>query len=416
MSGSKRLVLIDQAVVSGTGFLITVVLVRALGLGVFGTFALIELGALFALSLQQSRLGQPLLTFAPKQPDAQRPSYFAAALRLELWFTLVLAVLVAGTYGVYLDHWDAPATLGTWIPVTLTIVSRQLFAYLRAECFATGRVRRALCLDLLAYPTALVVLTVIWSRGELTLARTFWVLGGAASIACLAALPGVAGRGVKPQSLRETGAKHWGFARWLAGMSVAQFFASNSFLVAAAALLGAPAAGAIKAAQRVMGVLHLGFQAMENVVPVSAARLLAAEGMTRFRSYLTRILTLGFLATALISAGIAIFARFVLDLVYEGVVDDRMVLGLRAMAVLYVASFTITVLQIGFRTLETTRVVFAAYMANTFVAVVSAQPVVERFGYAGAVWGMAAQQGLMAALLLFEWRRAGLTSARSSSA
>jgi Na+-driven multidrug efflux pump len=93
-----------------------------------------------------------------------------------------------------------------------------------------------------------------------------------------------------------------------------------------------------------------------------------------------------------------------------------MVLGLRAMAALYIASFTITVLQIGFRTLENTRVVFGAYIVNTVVAVLAAHPIVERFGYEGAVWGMAAQQGLMAALLLIAWRRSGITSARSSSA
>ena len=402
-SAGARLALIDQVVVSGSSFLTTVLLVRALGLAEFGVFSLLWLAVVFAVNLQQALLGQPLLTFVPKLAAGESGAYLAATLRLALLLSALVALATGASYAFFLAHWDAEVVEGTLLPMVLVVTAKQAHAFLRASFFAGGRRNRALWIDLVAYPGQLLGLAVLWTQGALDLSSALWTVGLASSAACGLGLLCFEGRGARPAPLSEVADRHWQFARWMTAMAVAQWFGSNAYVVAAGALLGTAAVGALKAAHTVIGVLHLGFLTMENVVPVSAARLLAREGRQRMGSYLGRMALLGLAGTASISSLLALFPRLVLEPLYRGQVTDELVFALRGLALLYVFSFVVTVVQIGFRTIERTRVILVTYLINTAVAVALAQPVVASFGFEGVVLGMAGQQALLATLLLGAW-------------
>ena len=393
-------VLVDQAVVSGVNFLTTVLLVRELGLSGFGVFSLVWLFVLLAVGLEQALVAQPLLTIGPKTEGPARAPYLGAVLVLQGIYTLLCGVAVVVAYGFVLTHWDGEVLAGTFLPVVLVVLAKQAHAFVRSSFFVRGARRAALANDMLAYLGQLAGLGVLWTTGHLDLVHALWVIAAGSSLATLVALTRHREWRTTGPALAEAAKRHWHFSRWLAAMQAAQFFASNSFLVAAGALLGAGAVGAIKAAHSVVGVLHLVFLAMENVAPISAARHYVAEGMAGLVRYIGRLGAVGLGATLIISATLVLFPLVVLQPLYEEAVSHEIVLALRALSLLYVFAFAISVLQIAFRTMEHTRPVFLAYMVNTAVAVLVAEPVVEHFGFLGAVLGMAGQQALMALLLL----------------
>jgi len=402
-SPGARRALIDQAVVSGSNFLNTVILVRALGLAEFGVFSLLWLAVIFVVSLQQALLGQPLLTFVPKHEEGESRSYLAAVFRLALIFTVLVALLTGAGYGFFLAHWDAENVQGTLLPMVLVVTFKQAHAFLRASFFATGRRDRALRNDILAYPGQSLALGALWFAGLLTLSSALWIIGIFFVVACVVGLRSFEGLGVRPKPLAEVAERHWQFSKWIAAMAVAQWFGSNSYVVAAGLLLGTAAVGALKAAHTVIGVLHLVFLAMENVVPVAAARLLAVEGRERMTRYLKRVAVLGLTGTATISSFLALFPQWILRPLYHGEVTAEVTFALRGLALLYLFAFAISLLQIGFRTLERTRVVFVTYLINTVVAVILAEPVVAAYGFKGVVLGMAGQQALLALMLAAVW-------------
>jgi O-antigen/teichoic acid export membrane protein len=402
-SAGVRLALFDQAVVSASNFATTVILVQAMGLAGFGTFSLLWLVPTFAVSLQQALLGQPMLTFVPKQAAGQRGAYLAAVLRLELTFSLLVALATCASYGFFLAHWDREAVRGTLLPMVLVVTAKQAHAFVRASFFATQRRDRALCNDLLAYPGQVLGIVGLWTLGALTLSSALWVIGLCSGTAVVIGLLSFEGRAERPCALGEVADRHWQFSKWTSAMTIAQWFASNSYVVAAGALLGSATVGALKAAHTVIGVLHLVLLSMENVVPVTAAAILARDGREGMSRYLVRVTGAGLLGTASISAILALFPGHVLGFIYRGEVTGDLVFALRGLALLYLFGFLITVLQIGFRTLERTRVVFVTYMVNTLAALLLAEPVVSAFGFKGAVLGMAGQQALLAALLGVAW-------------
>ena len=402
-SVGARLTLLDQALVSGSSFLTTVILVRTLGLADFGVFSLLWLVPVFAVSLQQALLGQPMLTFVPKQAVGERPAYLAAVLRLALIFTLLVALVTGAAYGFFLAHWDGETVQGTFLPLLLVVTAKQAQAFVRASFFATGRRELALWNDALAYPGQVLGLVVLWTLGGLTLPSALYAIGLCSGAAALLGLLSFGGRGERPRPLREVADRHWQFSKWTSAMTVAQWFASNSYVVAAGALLGSASVGALKAAHTVIGVLHLVLLSMENVVPVTAAGILARDGREHMTRYLRRVAVLGLAGTASISSVLVLYPRALLGLLYRGEVTGELVFAMRGLALLYLFGFAITILQIGFRTLERTRIVFVTYLLNTLVAVALAEPVVAAYGFEGAVLGMVAQQALFATLLGAAW-------------
>lgn len=402
-SKSARLSLVDQALVSGSNFLTTIILVRALGLSLFGQFSMLWLVVIFFVALQQALLGQPLLTFAPKQDPEERDAYLASTLRLSLMFSALLALVTIAGYGFYLSRWGTPVMDGTFWPMVLLVTARQAHAYLRSACFACGLRERAFWNDLVTYPGQPLVLAALWFVGALTLANAMWVIGLFAALGCAVGIWNYEGRSTPPQPLGTVARKHWKFSRWIAVMAIAQWFGTNSYLVATAAILGTNAVGAFKAAHTVIGVLHLVFLAMENVVPVSAAKLLHAHGRPGMLRYMQRVARIGLLGTVAISACLMLFPETILSIIYSGVVTEQLVVAMRGLALMYVFVFLIAVLNIIFRTLERTQVVFMTYLASTLVAVALAEPIVARFGFEGAIYGMVGQQAFLAVLLTGMW-------------
>ena len=275
-----------------------------------------------------------------------------------------------------------------------------------AASFATARRDRALVCDAVGYGGQLLLLAALAATDRLDLRTALQAVGAASTVGALIGAASLARVPLQPGALARAAGRHWTFARWLAGMSVVQWFSSNFFLVAAAGLRGSAAVGAIKAAQAVIGILHVLFLAMENVVPVAAARILVERGRSAMLGYLGRVGAYGLGATVLVAALVAGCAELVLALVYGAPVEPGTALALRGLALLDVFAYVISVLHIAYRTLERTRTVALVYVACTLLALAFAHPVVARFGLAGAVFGMAAQQGVLALLLGLAFSRA----------
>lgn len=399
---STSLVLGDQAVVSGSQFLTTVVLVRALGLEAFGVFSLLWLAVMLALGLQQALVSQPVMAIAPKK---DRDDYLASAAVIQFLFSTGLALVGLVIFGLAINHWDGENLRNTLVPMLLALVLRQQHAFVRTGFFVRGKRVDALVNDMIAYPGQ-VALLLLWSTiTPLSIAGALWAVAIANGVAVVLGMFRLGRWNFNKDQLATNADRHWFIGRWMAAMQGMQFFASNSFLVAAAALLGTGAVGAVKAAQTVMGVLNLLHLAMENVVPMRAAREYVSGGVAGMRRYIRWIGVRGIVACGVVTSILAAMPEIVLTPLYGAQVTPELVLALRALALLCMFSFLIALLQIAFRSLERTRPVFLCYLINTLVAVTIAEPIVRTYGFTGAVFGLVAQQALMAGLLFlaFGW-------------
>lgn len=395
---STPLVVFDQGLVSAVNFATTVALVRWLGLELFGEFSLIWMLVLFALGLQQAFLALPMLTIGPKQSDEDRPRYYAALLVLEALFTLVVFGAVWGGCLVASELLGQARFAGVGLQVALLVCVKQAHAFVRSYFFSCDRRGAVLANDAVAYGGQILLLYALHRTGTLNLGSAIWAVVLASGVASVLGLAQVERIATTRADLVSVTRRHWRYSRWLVAKAILQWFSSNYFLLATRALLGPGALGALKAAQTVLGVLHVFFLAMENVVPVRAARLLVTEGLGSMTRYIERLTWIGTAFTLATSLVLLTWPGLLLHLLY-GETSPDLETALRGFAILYVFVFEVAVLQLLLRTLERTRPIFTAFAVNAALSILVAYPLVEAFGLRGAIAGMVAQQLLMAGLM-----------------
>ena len=91
-----NLTLIDQAMVSGVNFLVSVALVRILGIELFGIYSLLWLAILFIQSIQFAVIISPMMSIGPKYLDAEKDSYYSAVLTHQIIFSIISSSIFIG--------------------------------------------------------------------------------------------------------------------------------------------------------------------------------------------------------------------------------------------------------------------------------------------------------------------------------
>ena len=177
----------------------------------------------------------------------------------------------------------------------------------------------------------------------------------------------------------------------------------NLFIIAAGGVLGASAVGALKAAQTLMGITHILFQGLENIVPVRSAELYRRGGAHELKAYLRRVTLFLGGVTAAIGLIFSVTPGFWLGLVFG---DSFVSHGdlLRWYAVIYTLGAVLLPLRAGLRTVENTRPIFLAYLASTTVAVIATYPIVQWLELTGAMVGLLFTQVLMLLILVLAVR------------
>ena len=394
--------LADQAVISGVNFLTGILLARYLGIEAFGQFTLAWMAVLFVNALQHATIIAPMMSIGPKQPAAELPVYYGAVIVQQVVFSLcgfvVLFAAIEASPLVFPD-WGLG---GLGLPLASAAVAFQCQDFLRRYLFMRGRAAQAFVNDGVRYLGQLVVL--IWLFLSFPNQResesALWVIAGTAAAAAFYGVFLVERIAWAPGAFRATAARHWRFSRWLAGSAVMQWVTANLFLLAAGALLGTAAVGALRAAQTLLGPCNILFQGLDNVVPARAAQHFQHGGKAALVAYMKKVGLVFGLVTAAIAAVAAAAPDFWLGLAYG---DEYVGHGylVRWFAVMYVIFFFAVPLRAGLRAYEETRPIFVSNLLAGLVALATFHPLLTNFGIAGAVAGMVVVQVVMQGLTFY---------------
>ena len=394
ISGGREMsALVDQALVSGINFITNVILARVLGLHDYGIFALAWTTVLFANSLQWAFIVSPMMSVGPKQEPGERPLYYGSVLVQEIAFALACAVAVFVAVRVsatYFPQWDV-YNLGA--PLSFATLSYLLQDFVRRYLFSTRQSKRALASDAISYLTQLPIILLLSQRAHFSSQAALWVIAATSlagfAVGCYCFEP------VRLQfsSLREVFVRHWKISRWLAPSAFMQWSSGNLFAMAAPIYYGAAAAGILRAAQNIVGVAHIWFLGLDNVVPAEAARRMHSKGFDASFHYIKQIMWRWGMITLLFVTVVAVRPALWLKLVY-GAKYAGYGHVLQLYAVMYLMVFFAGPLRAGLQALEYTAPIFWSYLAMTGFSILFAGPFAKRLGLTGVMLGMIATQVL----------------------
>jgi len=380
---SKGLVFMDQVMVSGSNFLIGILLVRSIGLEAYGTFALLWMCVLFALGIHQAFITKPFLSIAPKLNGIEKETYFRGLHTIQYigstLFLIAGGIIYGGTELFYIPR------LSTFIPlVSMIIFCQTIHDFYRKLYLIQDRIPKVFLLDFLLYGGQLAGIITLSLIGKLNLTTALWTIISANTVSILY---GKYSQGFSVINYKKILIRHFHFSKWLLGTSVLQWLSGNYFIIVGASILGTSAVGAIRMVQNVMGLCHILFLAMESIIPIEAAQQFQAEGENSLIKYLietTKKLGLGFGLLLLFIVG---FAEPILSLIYGAAAADYAYIAV-AYALLYAFVFIGHPFRFYLRTIEKTSPIFFAYCFGALFSLSCAYPLLSYLGIYGLLFGL----------------------------
>lgn len=394
----------DQAVVSGFSFLSGVVMARYLGLQGFGVYSIAWLGVMIASSINQPFIIAPMQTLSGKKEKTEQKEYLQSLVFKQLLvaglmgFLAFMAVIIMS---YVLDNWKVQSII---LAFPLAVFSFLLQDFFRRYFFVIGKPLKALVVDIIAYGGVLLSAFAIHfvrtmdAQFVLLLTAVFFLY------ASLMGLWSMEHLHFSPRRIKAVILEHWGFSKWLTATAVLQWFSGNLFIITAGAILGPTAVGATRMAQNIVGITHVLFLAMENIIPVRAAGFQRDGGTEKMFSYLWKFtLQMGMLTLTLLAL-IAIFSKQIILTFYGSEFIEYRYL-LIAFCILYVIIFVGYPLRYAIRTLERTRVIFMSFIASSIFSILSAYPIITFFGLNGVIIGLMLTQLITLGIYLFALRK-----------
>jgi O-antigen/teichoic acid export membrane protein len=394
------LIYTDQAIVSGFSFLSSMLLARYLGLQGFGVYSIAWLGVMVASSINQPLIITPMQTLGNKKINAERSSYLQALIFKQLFFAAAMALLAfaAVIFMSYVLHDWKVESIRFAFP--LAVFAFLLQDFFRRYYFIIDKPEKTILIDVIAYGGVLVSATLLHfystidAQFVLLLTAVFFLY---AALTALLALPGLV---FNWNHVKGVVLEHWDFSKWLTATAVLQWFSGNLFIIAAGAILGPVAVGATRMAQNIVGITHVLFLAMENIIPARAAMHMREDGPAGMMRYLLKFtMQMGMITFGILSV-LAVFSHQIIELCYgsEYVAYRNVLIGFSS---LYVIVFLGYPLRYAIRTLERTRVIFLSFILSSIFSIATAYPIIRTFGIHGVVGGLMVTQLITLWVYLF---------------
>ena len=262
-------------------------------------YALILLG----IGLQLSFVCSPMITLAALSEDgSRRARYLRGMFGVQLRFCAVVTVAVAIVSGVFL--WFRPQFDGARLlpAFLLSVLFFLMQDWLRRYYFAAGKSQHTLWNDAISYIGQAVVLLGLMLTHRLTVNSAFW------SIAITSAVAFLMGEaferiGYSKAEVRESWHQSRGLSRDLSIATQLQWLVYQGAMLIGAAVLGAEAAGSVRATQNIVGPVNVAYQAMENLVPLKAGEEMRRGGIRQVAKFLFRFGIKGFLVLSVLFLG-----------------------------------------------------------------------------------------------------------------
>ena len=383
------LVMFDQALVSGSNFLTGVLLARVLGLDVFGYYSLSWVLVLVMNNLQISLVVAPMMSLYPLQKDEETRFFLGAIVLQQMVFLIASTIIILLSIYIAVSIFGVDLLSQVAIPLTCAASGFLLQDFVRRSYFALGDSIRPVVSDMVSYLGQLVIFATIFFVFDLeaTLYRVLWVMAFTSLVGALLGAGLLNLIEFERKAINKFVRESLNFSKWLSFAGVFQVMAMNFYVFVAAAILGPAAAGGIKAAQNLVGVLKVMYQGLNNIIPRETSRLIQKEGDLALMKYVINI-TIKWGAVALtFTAAIFAMPAFLMSTIYgneyAGYSDV-----LAWFAVIYFMAFFEIPIWSYLRAMQETRSIFSCSLIMLVVSLITAYPFCYYWGINGAMFGM----------------------------
>jgi O-antigen/teichoic acid export membrane protein len=378
----------DQVFISGSNFLLSVLLARWSSSAEYGAFALAFAIFLLLSQLHQSLLLEPMSVFGSNYSGSRLKRYYGTVLQMQNGMVIAISVplAIAALLVQYCVH--SPQLAAALWGVTIASPFVLLFWMARRAFYLEHSPGRAAAGAMVYTVVTLLSLFIVRQRGALTSFSAFIVMGAAALATSVAMF-----RRLKPRFLQEStdpkfGAEckdHWQYGSWALAGALAMWIPQNVYYAILPGAQGMAAAADIRALLNLAVPLQRTTAALGMLLLPYVARAYSEGGHIAART-LTRnmgwIFTAGSLAYW---AVILLFRDRVLHVLYAGKYDSLNHL-LPWLALSSTMSAVLSAVVVALRAMRSPQTVFYAHAVSGAVALAIGIPASWVWGVSGVIF------------------------------
>jgi O-antigen/teichoic acid export membrane protein len=388
-TGQKWILTIaDQAIVSGAGFVASIIIGRACGKEELGLYVLGMTILSLMTEVQNAVIWSPYTVFSPRLSGSDQALYTGSTF-VHQWTLAALGLLVLSGFGGPLSRRLGPHGLETVVWILVICGSFFLFReYVRRLCFAALRMKAVLLVDSGVAAVQTIALLILAYGGRLSAASALGLMALAGGLAGLSWL--IWNRRSFKFSLAQVISDfkgNWSFGKWLLADTLAYFLSWEMYPLVLSAFHGAAAVGVLAASQRVVTLIWPFLQGCLNFLPARAAHALAHGGLDELRALVVK-------STVVIAAIVSLFCvpllgfgsqlvEFLYGPQYAG---NSLLVSVLSLGIL-VYSFSLG-MEFGIWALGRSDLNLKINLVRLAVAFTVGLWLVKAFGPLGAAWGL----------------------------
>jgi len=396
--------LLDQALVSGVNFLSGILLARLLGLTDYGVFTLLWMMVLFLNNIQYALIMSPMMSLRPETYNISSRMFYSSFSVLQLVYSFASLIVVASVM-VVLSGIDAfGISSDVILPLVCVTVFYQVQEFFRRYFFSNKMFVVAFTSDVISYFGQIVLFILAAYLNEFSLVTALWLIACTSLIAILYSIPRFVKISIDIDVYKMIYIKNWSYSKWLVATSIMQWFSGHFFIFITGIVLGVTSVGAVKSALNIVGVLHILFQGLENVIPVEASKWYIKHGAIKLQSYISQVLLYTVLGTIAISIPILLFPKDIMGYLYGNSFVEYYYLLYWCVAIYVVMSFGLS-LKVALRTINSTRSIFIAQSITGVITLFTSYMLADMFGLHGVMFGLLLINIVFISVLYFSYKK-----------
>lgn len=395
---------VDQALISLTNFLATVIVARYATPTDLGVYAVGFSALTFVRNTIEGLIIQPLNVYGAGMAEEEFAGYASSTAVIQLGLAGLTAVFSAMGGWLLIQTGNdvaGPALFSLWFVLSFW----QMQEFVRRLLYTRRRVFSAVMNTLLGSLTRLGLL--LWWGKEATLngVRGLEAIGWGAITALLAGV--WANRHLwrlHDLTLRQTWRRNWDFGRWMMGSTLANWVSVEFYPVLTAGMVNFAAAGAYRAIQNLVAPIHALLRATDTFLTPRAAEGFQREGATALRRVLRLIYVFNGLPVLALLGLALLFPRQILHFLY-GETYTPYSEGVVLMAIFYALWFAYWPLQTVLKASRHSKPIFIANLAAICLMFTLGLLAIRLWGVYGTIGGQILNALAVNMVLWAAWRR-----------
>jgi len=400
----KLYILIDQSIVSLGNFLLTILILKFLGIKSYGIFSFFWLTILFINSTQLSFLIYPMMTNSSKQKIGELDLFYGSIFIHQVAFTIVVLFLVFLALNCIQIILGELTIKIFYLPFICSIFFTQIYQFFRRLLLNKKNFLWAIFSDFTVFSSLIVAIIYLNYLEKLNLENIIWTFAFSFSLGLIICSPIIINFKITAISIVKIFKENYKIGKWLLLTSILQWIYGNLWVVNAGIILGAFTLGVIRACQTLIGVTNLFFQSIENLIPAQTSKIYINEGKKGMKIYLRSFTYKGLIISIFMTITITIFSKLIIGFVYgDEIVDFYYYL------ILFSLMLPVTFFQYpsiyGLRTLGKTRPIFLSYLASSIFALIASSTVINNYGLSGFFIGLFTSQIIVTGSIYLNFRK-----------